>query len=59
MRHADGGAAELWVVGLYAYRSIPLLEGCVAGAREVMEGAGGLLECEVVRVAGARGDVLM
>jgi len=52
-RRADGGAAGLWVVGSYAYRGIPLLEGCVAGAREVVEGAGGLLECEGVRVAGA------
>jgi len=25
---------------------MPLLEGCVAGTREVMDSVGGLLECE-------------
>ena len=38
------GAAGLWVVGSYAYGGIPLLEGCVASAREIVER--GILRCE-------------
>ncbi|KAI0271608.1 splicing factor, Prp19-binding domain-containing protein [Gloeopeniophorella convolvens] len=36
-RELGDGAAGLWVVGSYAHRGIPLLEGCVAGAREIVE----------------------
>lgn len=41
-------AVGIWVVGAYAYQGIPLLEGCVAGARDVVEQ--GVLECEGVRI---------
>ena len=37
-------AAGLWVVGSYAHRGIPLLEGCVLSAMEVVER--GILPCE-------------
>ena len=50
-RREGGEVPGVWVVGSYAYRGIPLLEGCVAGAREVVER--GIMECEGVRVADA------
>ncbi|KAI0307505.1 splicing factor, Prp19-binding domain-containing protein [Multifurca ochricompacta] len=43
-RELGGSATGLWVVGSYAHRGIPLLEGCVASAREVVER--GVLKCE-------------
>ncbi len=43
-REHDSSAAGLWVVGSYAYSGIPLLEGCVASAREIVER--GVLRCE-------------
>lgn len=36
-REYGTSAAGLWVVGSYAYSGIPLLEGCVASAREIVE----------------------
>ncbi|KAI0063114.1 hypothetical protein BV25DRAFT_1824661 [Artomyces pyxidatus] len=52
-RREMGGAraAGLWAVGAYAYHGIPLLEGCVAGAREVVER--GVIGCEGGKVTGA------
>ncbi|KAI0044365.1 hypothetical protein FA95DRAFT_1583773 [Auriscalpium vulgare] len=50
-RRESKDAAGMWVVGAYAYRGIPLLEGCVAGARDVVEK--GLLACEGVSVGSA------
>jgi hypothetical protein len=44
-------AAGLWVVGSYAHRGIPLLEGCVLSAREVVER--GILPCEGGSVHGS------
>ncbi|THH21020.1 hypothetical protein EW146_g481 [Bondarzewia mesenterica] len=52
-RREEAQAPGLWVVGSYAYRGIPLLEGCVAGAREVVEG--GIMECERMKVLDAHG----
>ena len=43
-REYGSSAAGLWVVGSYAYSGIPLLEGCVASAREIIEH--GVLRCE-------------
>jgi hypothetical protein len=43
--------AGLWVVGSYAHRGIPLLEGCVLSAREVVER--GILPCEGGSVHGS------
>jgi len=43
-RELGGSAAGLWVVGSYAHRGIPLLEGCVVSAREIVER--GVLRCE-------------
>lgn len=43
-RKHGSSAAGLWVVGAYAYGGIPLLEGCVASAREIAER--GVLCCE-------------
>lgn len=43
-REYGSSAAGLWVVGSYAYSGIPLLEGCVASAREIVEH--GVLRCE-------------
>jgi hypothetical protein len=50
-RELGDGAAGLWVVGSYAHRGIPLLEGCVMSAREVVER--GILRCESARVRGS------
>ncbi|KAA1468417.1 hypothetical protein DENSPDRAFT_863571 [Dentipellis sp. KUC8613] len=50
-REMGKDAVGLWVVGSYAQRGIPLLEGCVAGAREVVEC--GILKSEGGRVSGA------
>ncbi|KAF8272348.1 hypothetical protein EI94DRAFT_337320 [Lactarius quietus] len=36
-REYGSSAAGLWVVGSYAYSGMPLLEGCVASAREIVE----------------------
>jgi len=47
-RELGGSATGLWVVGSYAYGGIPLLEGCVASAREIVER--GVLRCEGARV---------
>lgn len=44
-------AAGLWVVGSYAHRGIPLLEGCVLSAREIVER--GILPCEGGSVHGS------
>lgn len=43
-REYGTSAAGLWVVGSYAHSGIPLLEGCVASAREIVER--GVLRCE-------------
>ncbi|KAH9055576.1 hypothetical protein EDB87DRAFT_1639775 [Lactarius vividus] len=43
-REHGTGAAGIWVVGSYAHSGIPLLEGCVASAREIVER--GVLRCE-------------
>ncbi|KAH9075737.1 splicing factor, Prp19-binding domain-containing protein [Lactarius deliciosus] len=43
-REQGSSAAGIWVVGSYAHSGIPLLEGCVASAREVVER--GILRCE-------------
>lgn len=43
-REHGNSAAGLWVVGSYAHGGIPLLEGCVASAREIVER--GVLRCE-------------
>ncbi|KAH9036016.1 hypothetical protein EDB83DRAFT_2507751 [Lactarius deliciosus] len=43
-REHGSSAAGIWVVGSYAHSGIPLLEGCVASAREVVER--GVLRCE-------------
>ncbi|KAI9460182.1 splicing factor, Prp19-binding domain-containing protein [Lactarius psammicola] len=47
-REHGSSAAGLWVVGSYAHGGIPLLEGCVASAREIAER--GILRCEGVTV---------
>jgi len=36
----------IWICGSYAYKGIPLLEGCVASARDVVEQ--GIMRCEGV-----------
>ncbi|KAH8992089.1 splicing factor, Prp19-binding domain-containing protein [Lactarius akahatsu] len=43
-REHGSSAAGIWVVGSYAHSGIPLLEGCVASAREIVER--GILRCE-------------
>ncbi|KAH9060797.1 splicing factor, Prp19-binding domain-containing protein [Lactarius vividus] len=43
-REHGRSAAGIWVVGSYAHSGIPLLEGCVASAREIVER--GVLRCE-------------
>lgn len=43
-REHGSSAAGIWVVGSYAHSGIPLLEGCVASAREIVER--GVLRCE-------------
>ena len=50
-RELGGSAAGLWVIGSYAHRGIPLLEGCVVSAREVVER--GVLRCEGGSVHGS------
>jgi hypothetical protein len=50
-REFGKAAAGLWVVGSYAHRGIPLLEGCVLSAREVVER--GILPCEGSSVHGS------
>jgi hypothetical protein len=50
-REYGSSAAGLWVVGSYAYGGIPLLEGCVASAREIIER--GVLRCEGASVHGS------
>lgn len=40
------GLSGLWFVGAYAWEGIPLLEGCVASAEEVVLGPGGILSRE-------------
>lgn len=50
-RELGDSAAGLWVVGSYAHRGIPLLEGCVASAREIVER--GVLKCEGASVHGS------
>lgn len=50
-REYGSSAAGLWVVGSYAYGGIPLLEGCVASAREIVER--GVLRCEGASVHGS------
>lgn len=47
-REYGSSVAGLWVVGSYAYSGIPLLEGCVASAREIVEN--GVLRCEGANV---------
>lgn len=51
LRGLGKAAAGLWVVGSYAHRGIPLLEGCVLSAREVVER--GILPCEGSSVHGS------
>jgi len=50
-RELGKAAAGLWVVGSYAHRGIPLLEGCVVSAMEVVER--GILPCEGGSVHGS------
>jgi len=50
-RELGDGAAGLWVVGSYAHRGIPLLEGCVMSAREIVER--GILRCQGASVRGS------
>src|SRR6266436_2166741 len=50
-RELGKAAAGLWVIGSYAHRGIPLLEGCVVSAREVIER--GILPCEGGSVHGS------
>ncbi|KAL7414183.1 hypothetical protein BDY24DRAFT_414404 [Mrakia frigida] len=38
------GKAGVWFVGAYAWKGIPLLEGCVRSSEEVVMGKGGILE---------------
>ncbi|KAI0321005.1 splicing factor, Prp19-binding domain-containing protein [Amylostereum chailletii] len=48
-----GKAAGVWVVGSYTAKGIPLLEGCVESARDVVVGEGGILNCEGGVVGGS------
>lgn len=41
--HELQGTAGLWLVGAYAWQGIPLLEGCVASAEQVVLGPRGIL----------------
>jgi nucleoid-associated protein YgaU len=50
-RELGDKAAGLWAVGSYVHRGIPLLEGCVASAREIVER--GILKCEGANVHGS------
>ena len=50
-RELGDNAVGLWVVGSYVHRGIPLLEGCVASAREIIER--GVLKCEGASVHGS------
>jgi hypothetical protein len=40
--HDLQGSSGLWFVGAYAWEGIPLLEGCVASAEEVVLGPAGI-----------------
>ncbi|KAI9512288.1 splicing factor, Prp19-binding domain-containing protein [Russula earlei] len=50
-RELGDAAAGLWVVGSYVCHGIPLLEGCVVSAREIVER--GVLRCEGGSVHGS------
>jgi hypothetical protein len=50
-RELGDRTAGLWAIGSYAHRGIPLLEGCVASAREIVER--GILKCEGASVHGS------
>lgn len=50
-RELGDTAAGLWVVGSYAHHGIPLLEGCIVSAREVVER--GVLRSEGASVHGS------